>query len=79
MRPSVMAEQVIDYRVGDRVDVYDGDIPGWVPGVVESIEPGSPLGEIIMVKTERVYQRLPMLYGVPVTRLNMLRPRLVNE
>ncbi len=63
------------YAEGDEVDVWDGDLRAWVPGVVDSIAPGSPLGDVWMVKTQTSFEGLPLTYGVPTTRGDAIRPR----
>lgn len=66
------------YNIGDKVEVWDGDVSRWVPGVVESIGAVGHVG-MVTIATENRYEGLPLTYGVPVSSLgSLVRLRLLR-
>lgn len=63
------------HQIGDEVEIYDGDLPGWVPGVVDGISGPSPIGRCWMVKTEAEADGLPLTYALPMSRPEWIRSR----
>lgn len=63
------------HQIGDEVEVWDGDIPGWVAGVVEDISGPTPVGRCWLVKTETEFEGLRVTYGLPMSRPEWIRKR----
>ena len=62
------------YDQGDKVEVWDGDLGRWVPGVVDDVHVAlEPFGEAITIQTDARYQGLPLKYLVPESRLGDVR------
>lgn len=61
------------YNEGDDVEVWDGDLNRWVPGVVQAVDQNvGHLEKVLTVATDGRYQGLPLTYGVPESGLGAL-------
>lgn len=62
-----------EYAVGDRVEVWDGDVGRWVPGVIDGVGTLGNLGAVWSVKTDTTFEGLPLTYGVPWSAPHAMR------